>query len=183
MDALIVSGGRRSSREANPLTHIEALELDCVPLHLIVLGGGYVGVEMSQAYRRFGGRVTIIDPGPQIMAREDDDVAEEIGRILRAEGVDLTLGAQPTRVDGRNGESVSVAVRTSSGARTIEGTHLLVAVGRTANTADIGLDKAGVALTPHNFVEVDDRLKSERARNLGDRRMRREPAVHACFGR
>ena len=147
-------------REAHPLTHIEALELDDVPPHLIVLGGGYTGIEMAQAFRRFGSRVTIIEPGPQTMAREDADIAEEIGKVLRDEGIEILLSAQPFRVDGRNGKSVSVEVRTQSGERTIEGSHLLVATGRMANTADVGLDEAGIALNARGFIEVDDGLKT-----------------------
>jgi pyruvate/2-oxoglutarate dehydrogenase complex dihydrolipoamide dehydrogenase (E3) component len=145
---------------AQPLTHIEALELDDVPTHLIVLGGGYTGVEMAQAYGRFGSRVTIIEPGPQIMSREDADAAGEIGKVLSGEGIDILLGAEPLRVDGLSGQSVSVTVRATSGDRTIEGSHLLIAAGRVANTADIGLDKAGIALTARGFIQVDDRLKT-----------------------
>jgi pyruvate/2-oxoglutarate dehydrogenase complex dihydrolipoamide dehydrogenase (E3) component len=147
-------------RDAHPLTHIEALELDYLPPHLIVLGGGYTGIEMAQAYRRFGSRVTVIEPGPQIMGREDADVAEEISRILNGEGIDILSGAQPLRINGLNGESVSVTVRTASGERHLEGSHLLVAAGRVANTAGIGLDNAGIALTAHGFVQVDERLKT-----------------------
>src|SRR5580692_5141548 len=144
-------------REAHPLTHIEALELDELPSHLIVLGGGYVGIEMAQAFRRFGSRVTIIEPGPQLMGREDADVAEEMGRVLSAEGVDILLSARPLRVDGLNGNSVSVTVATKSGERRIEGSHLLVAVGRIANTADIGLETAAIALNERGFIRVDER--------------------------
>jgi pyruvate/2-oxoglutarate dehydrogenase complex dihydrolipoamide dehydrogenase (E3) component len=147
-------------RDAHPLTHIEALELDDVPSHLIVLGGGYTGVEMAQAYRRFGGRVTIIEPGPRIMGREDAEVADEMGRILREESIDIVVSARPLRVDGLNGKCVSVTVRTESGERTIDGSHLLVAVGRIANTADIGLDNAGIALNGRGFIEVDERLRT-----------------------
>ncbi len=145
-------------REVHALTHIEALELDEVPSHLIVLGGGYTGIEMAQAFRRFGAGVTIIEPGPQIMAREDAEVAEEMGRILGGEGIDIILSAQPVRVDGRTGQSVSVTVRTASEERKIKGSHLLIAVGRIANTANIGLDEAGVALDARGFIRVDDRL-------------------------
>jgi pyruvate/2-oxoglutarate dehydrogenase complex dihydrolipoamide dehydrogenase (E3) component len=147
-------------RDARPLTHIEALELDDVPTHLIVLGGGYTGIEMAQAFRRFGARVTIVEPGPQIMAREDAEIAEEMGRILSGEGIDIALGAHPTRVDGLNGDSVSVTVRTSSAERKIEGSHLLVAVGRIANTANIGLDEVGITLDPRGFIQVDESLKT-----------------------
>jgi pyruvate/2-oxoglutarate dehydrogenase complex dihydrolipoamide dehydrogenase (E3) component len=147
-------------KAAQALTHIEALELGDLPQHLIVLGGGYIGVEFAQAYRRFGSRVTIIEPGSQMMGREDADVAEEIGKVLTSEGIEIHLGAQPLRVEGLNGQSVSVTVGTKSGERNIEGSHLLVATGRLANTADIGLDKAGIALTARGFIQVDERLKT-----------------------
>src|SRR5438477_4435725 len=93
---------------ARPRTHIEALELDYLPSHLVVLGGGYVGLEMAQAYRRFGSRVTIIESGPQLMAREDPDVADEVQRLLREEGIQFVVGAQAVDVNGRSGEEVSV---------------------------------------------------------------------------
>jgi pyruvate/2-oxoglutarate dehydrogenase complex dihydrolipoamide dehydrogenase (E3) component len=115
---------------------------------------------MAQAYRRFGGRVTIIEPGPHIMGREDDDVAAEIGAVLTAEGIDILVGAKPLRVAGVNGEFVSVTVRTDAGERQVEGSHLLVAVGRVPNTANIGLDAAGIALNAGGFIEVDDRLRT-----------------------
>jgi pyruvate/2-oxoglutarate dehydrogenase complex dihydrolipoamide dehydrogenase (E3) component len=147
-------------RQARPLTHIEALELEEVPPHLIVLGGGYTGIEMAQAFRRFGSRVTVIEPGPRIMSREDLDAAEEIARALSGEGIDILLNAQPLHADGQSGKAVSVTVGTQAGERTIEGSHLLVAVGRIANTADIGLDNAGIALDPRGFIQVDERLKT-----------------------
>ncbi|TXH33096.1 MAG: mercuric reductase [Rhodospirillaceae bacterium] len=147
-------------KEAAPLTHIEALELGNMPTHMIVLGGGYIGVEFAQAYRRFGSRVTIIEPGVRIMGREDADVAEEIGRILSAEDVDILLNTQPLRIEGHSGRLVSVTVQTEAGERVIDGSHLLVATGRIPNTANIGLDKAGVGLTTKGFVQVDDQLRT-----------------------
>jgi pyruvate/2-oxoglutarate dehydrogenase complex dihydrolipoamide dehydrogenase (E3) component len=132
-------------KEAQPLTNIEALELDYVPLHLIVLGGGYVGLELAQAFRRFGSRVTVIEQGPRIAGREDEDVAEEMRRILSNEGIEILAVAEPQRVSGRSGEEVSLTVRTPSGERIIEGTGILAAAGRIPNTAGIGLDVAGTA--------------------------------------
>jgi pyruvate/2-oxoglutarate dehydrogenase complex dihydrolipoamide dehydrogenase (E3) component len=149
---------------AGPLTHIEALELDRLPAHLIVLGGGYVGLEMAQAYRRFGSRVTIIQQGPQLMAQEDADVAEEVHRILADEGIDVLLSAQTLRVRGRAGEGVRLAVATSSGERKIDGSDILVAVGRVPNTAGIGLDEAGVKLDGRGYIRVNERLETSALR-------------------
>ena len=143
---------------AKPLTHIEALELDRLPAHLIVLGGGYVGLEMAQAYRRFGSRVTILEPGPQLMGREDRDIADEMARILRAEGIEILLGAEPVQARGRSGEEVAIAVRAGGGEQTVTGSDLLVAAGRVANTAGIGLDVAGVELDARGYIRVDERL-------------------------
>jgi pyruvate/2-oxoglutarate dehydrogenase complex dihydrolipoamide dehydrogenase (E3) component len=145
---------------ARPLTHIEALELDTLPGHLIVLGGGYVGVETAQTFRRFGARVTIIEPGLQLMGREDPDVAQEIQTILKGEGVEVVLNAHPASVNGRSGDAVAVTARTADGERKIEGSHLVVAVGRIPNTADIGLDNTGVELDPRGFVRVNERLQA-----------------------
>jgi pyruvate/2-oxoglutarate dehydrogenase complex dihydrolipoamide dehydrogenase (E3) component len=142
------------------LTHIEALELDYLPAHLIVLGGGYTGIELAQAYRRFGSRVTIIESGSQLMGREDADISEETQAILTGEGIEVLLDARPAAVEGRSGEAVVVVVRTAAGERRIEGSDLLVAVGRVPNTADIGLDRAGVELETRGFVRVNERLET-----------------------
>jgi pyruvate/2-oxoglutarate dehydrogenase complex dihydrolipoamide dehydrogenase (E3) component len=142
------------------LTHIEALELDYLPSHLIVLGGGYVGIEMAQAFRRFGSHVTIIEPGAQLMGREDADVAEEMRGILASEGIEAVLDAQPVNVHGLSGDEVKVTLRTAAGERAITGSDLLVAVGRIANTADIGLDEAGVVLDARGFIRVNERLET-----------------------
>ena len=145
---------------ARPLTHIEALELDYLPAYLIVLGAGYVGLELAQAYRRFGSRVTVVEPGAQPMSREDPDVAAEIQRILTDEGIQFLSEAEARNVHGRSGDSVRVTVRTPSGEQDIEGSDILVAAGRTPNTQDIGLEKAGVALDTRGYVRVNDRLET-----------------------
>lgn len=147
-------------RAAEPLTHIGSLELGYVPAHLIVLGGGYIGIEMAQTYRRFGSRVTIVERGERLMAREDDDVAEEMLHILRSEDIDVILGAQTASVEGRSGSGVRVALRTSAGERTIEGSDLLVAAGRVPNTANIGLETAGIELNERGFIRVNERLQT-----------------------
>src|SRR5271157_964654 len=145
---------------AGPLTHIEALELDYLPPHLIVFGGGYVGLELAQAYHRFGSRVTVIQSGPQLMSREDPDVADEMQRILSEEGLQILVAAEPLNVQGRSGKEVSVTVRTTSGEQKIEGSDILVAAGRIPNTAGIGLEKAGVELDGHGYIRVNERLET-----------------------
>jgi pyruvate/2-oxoglutarate dehydrogenase complex dihydrolipoamide dehydrogenase (E3) component len=146
--------------DARPLTNIEALELDYLPPHLIVLGGGYVGLEFAQAYRRFGSSVTVVEHGPQLMGREDPDVSEELQRILSDEGTQFIVGAEVVRVQGRSGKNVSLVVRTVAGEQKLEGSDILVATGRIPNTADVGLDKAGVELDAHGFVRVNERLET-----------------------
>ena len=148
---------------ARPLTHIEALELDYLPSHLIVLGGGYVGLELAQAYRRFGSRVTVIEPGPQLMGREDPDVSAEMLRILGDEGMGCLTAAEPLDVRGRSGEEVSVTVRTTAGAQRIEGSDILVAAGRVPNTVGIGLEEAGVELEARGYIRVNERLETSAA--------------------
>jgi pyruvate/2-oxoglutarate dehydrogenase complex dihydrolipoamide dehydrogenase (E3) component len=145
---------------AGPLTHIEALELDRVPAHLIVLGGGYVGLELAQAFRRFGSRVTIVEHGPQLAGREDPDVAEAILQVFRTEGIDVLFSAETLRVQGRSGERVSLLVRTPDGEQTLDGSDLLAAAGRTPNTAGIGLDLAGVKVNARGYITVNDRLET-----------------------
>jgi pyruvate/2-oxoglutarate dehydrogenase complex dihydrolipoamide dehydrogenase (E3) component len=145
---------------AQPLTNIEALELDYLPPHLIVLGGGYVGLELAQAYRRFGSQVTIIQSGPQLMAREDPDVAAEVQRILGDEGIQVLVAAETLHVHGRSGEKVSLTVRTRSAERNIEGSDILVATGRIPNTAGIGLEEAGVQLDSRGYIRVNERLET-----------------------
>jgi pyruvate/2-oxoglutarate dehydrogenase complex dihydrolipoamide dehydrogenase (E3) component len=145
---------------AKPLTHIEALELDILPAHLIVVGGGYAGLELAQAYRRFGAEVTVVEAGPQLMGREDPDASREIRRILTEEGLAIHVGAQLLKAEGQSGNAVSIALRTSSGEQMIKGSHILVAAGRVPNTANTGVDKAGVELDERGFVKVNERLET-----------------------
>jgi pyruvate/2-oxoglutarate dehydrogenase complex dihydrolipoamide dehydrogenase (E3) component len=145
---------------ARPLTHVEALELDQLPAHLIVLGGGYVGLELAQAYLRFGSRVTVIEHGPQLMSREDPDVTNETQRILAAEGIQFLLSATTVNVHGRSGDKVSVTARTSSGEQKLDGSHLLVAAGRIPNTPGIGLEDTGVVLDARGYIRVNERLET-----------------------
>jgi pyruvate/2-oxoglutarate dehydrogenase complex dihydrolipoamide dehydrogenase (E3) component len=145
---------------AAPLTNVETLELDRLPDHLIVLGGGYVGLELAQAYRRFGSRVSILEVGPQLAGREDPDVADAVLEMLRDEGIEVHLGIKVLRVQGRSGQTVSLQMRTPAGDQTVEGSDLLVAAGRTPNTDGIGLDLAGVVLDDRGYIAVNDRLET-----------------------
>jgi probable pyridine nucleotide-disulfide oxidoreductase len=142
-------------RDAAPMTHVDALELDSLPEHLIVIGGGYIGLEMAQAFRRLGSKVTIVQEAPRVAMREDTDVTDAIQSILTGEGIDVRVSVKPLQFSGRSGQSVTVEL--SDGAR-ITGTHLLVATGRVPRTAGIGLDVAGVALDERGFIKVDERL-------------------------
>ena len=145
---------------ARPLTHIEALELDYLPSHLVVLGGGYVGLELAQAYRRFGSRVTVLEHGPQLMSREDPDIVDEVQRILSDEGIGFLIAATTLNVSGRSGQQVSLTLRTPSGERLIECSDILVAAGRVPNTAGIGLEQSGVDLDGHGYIRVNERLET-----------------------
>jgi len=144
---------------ARPLTHIEALELDYAPAHLVVLGAGYVGLEMAQAYRRFGSRVTVIEHGPRLLGREDSDVSDEILRILSDERIAFMSGTTVLGVR-RSGSKISVTVRTGSGEWTVEASDILVAAGRVPNTEGIGLELADVELDDRGYVRVNDRLET-----------------------
>jgi pyruvate/2-oxoglutarate dehydrogenase complex dihydrolipoamide dehydrogenase (E3) component len=145
---------------AAPLTNVETLELDRLPDHLMVLGGGYVGLELAQAYRRFGSRVSILEVGPQLAGREDPDVADAVLEMLRDDGIEVHLGIKVLRVQGRSGQTVSLQMRTPAGDQTVEGSDLLVAAGRTPNTDGIGLDLAGVVLDDRGYIAVNDRLET-----------------------
>jgi pyruvate/2-oxoglutarate dehydrogenase complex dihydrolipoamide dehydrogenase (E3) component len=124
------------------------------------VGGGYVGLELAQAYRRFGSRVTVVEHGPQLAGREDPDVADALGRLFGDKGIDVLLSAEVLQVEGRSGHGVRLRVRTPHGKRLLEGSDLLAATGRTPNTAGIGLDTAGVQLDGRGYIHVNDRLET-----------------------
>src|SRR5882672_11181048 len=165
--SVIVSTGTRATleaipglAEAKPLTHIEALELDQVPEHLLVIGGGYIGVEFSQAMRRFGSKVTVIDRNGRLMSKEDEDVCVALNRLLDDEGIDVHLNTPIKRVSGKSGDSVTIVFEQNGTDKTLKGTHLLVATGRTPNTEGLGLKLAGVELTDRGYIKVNDRLQT-----------------------
>lgn len=146
--------------EAQPLTHIEALELGHVPAHLIVFGAGYVGLELAQAMRRFGSRVTIIDHNDRLLHREDDDVTGALADLFRSEGIETVLNARVKTVSGKSSEWVTVTIEQGGRTITVEGTDLLVATGRHPNTENIGLELAGVQLTSDGYLKVNERLET-----------------------
>jgi pyruvate/2-oxoglutarate dehydrogenase complex dihydrolipoamide dehydrogenase (E3) component len=146
--------------EAKPLTHIEALELDQIPGHLLVMGGGYIGLELAQAMRRFGSRVTVIERNSRLVHREDEDVADALSTLFQDEGSELVFNASVKKVSGKSGDSVELVLIQNGVERTVQGTHLLVATGRTPNTEGLGLEQAGVELTDRGYVKVNERLET-----------------------
>jgi pyruvate/2-oxoglutarate dehydrogenase complex dihydrolipoamide dehydrogenase (E3) component len=165
---VIISTGTRATleevpglAEAEPLTHVEALELDRVPEHLLVIGGGYVGIELSQAMRRFGSKVTVIDRNQRLMSKEDEDVCEGLRTLLQDEGVDILLSTRVKELSGKSGDSVSIIVDQNGTAKTVKGSHVLVAAGRTPNTEGLRLDLAGVKLTDRGYIKVNERLQTD----------------------
>lgn len=147
-------------RTARPMTHVEALDLDRLPQHVIVLGGGYVGLELAQALRRFGSAVTVIERGPQIAANEDPDVAQALLENFASEGIEPLLDRRVREVAGLSGQGVRVIVENGHGQQTIEGTDLLVATGRTPNTRGIGLEAVGIELDARGYIKVNERLET-----------------------
>ena len=164
---VIVSTGTRAAlgatpglAEAQPLTHIEALELDQVPEHLLVIGSGYVGIELSQAVRRFGSKVSVIGREERLMPREDEDVRQALRKLFEDEGIEVFLNARIKRVSGRSGQSASIVIEQDGTEKVLQGSHLLVAIGRTPNTEGLGLELAGVELTDRGFIKVNERLQT-----------------------
>lgn len=166
-DTVIISTGSRATidplpglADAQPLTHIEALELDTLPQHLVILGGGYIGLEFAQAFRRFGSRVTILERSPRLLPREDPDIADALTNILIAEGIDILTNTTLTQVTGKSGREVSLHLQQNNTPKNLTASHLLVATGRTPNTDNLGLETTGVALTPTRHIQVNEHLQT-----------------------
>lgn len=164
---IFINTGARPSRPAIPglesvptLDSTSIMELDTVPEHLVVVGGGYVGLEFAQMFRRFGSQVTVLQRGPQLLGREDDDVAEAVAQILREDGVEVLLNAAAQAVELGNDGRIYVTVRIPTGERAVSGTHLLLAAGRAPNTNRLNLAAAGVEVDAHGLVRVNERLET-----------------------
>jgi pyruvate/2-oxoglutarate dehydrogenase complex dihydrolipoamide dehydrogenase (E3) component len=141
------------------LTNTSMLELDSVPKHLLVIGGSYIGLEFAQMYRRFGSAVTVIEKGPRLIWREDEDVSTAIETIFADEGIAIRTGAECIRFEKRDHE-IAAIVECEVGAPQVIGSHLLLAVGRRPNTEDLGLERAGVTLDARGYIGVDDELRT-----------------------
>jgi pyruvate/2-oxoglutarate dehydrogenase complex dihydrolipoamide dehydrogenase (E3) component len=142
------------------LTNVSIMELPAIPEHLVVLGGGYIGLEFGQMFRRFGSRVTVIHRESALLNHEDEDVVRELQKALAAEGIEFILNARTVSAS-RKGEGISLAVETPKSKMTVTGSHFLVATGRRPNTDNWGLEKAGVTLDAHGYVKVNGRLETE----------------------
>ena len=163
---IFINTGARSSRPDIPgldsvpaLDNVSIMELEAVPEHLLVIGGGYVGVEFGQMFRRFGSQVTMVHSHPQLLTREDADVAEGIAQILVEDGVELLLESHTVRVS-RSGDAISLTVRSPRGEQTVTGSHLLLATGRLPNTESLNLRAAGVMTDARAFIKTNSRLET-----------------------
>jgi pyruvate/2-oxoglutarate dehydrogenase complex dihydrolipoamide dehydrogenase (E3) component len=158
-------GGRASTPplrgldQVNYLNNSTMMDVDFLPEHLIVVGGSYVGLEFAQMYRRFGSEVTVVEMGPRLIQREDEDVSEAVKTILESEGIKMRLSAECIALEKR-GDKVAVGVDCTSGDKIVVGSHVLLAVGRVPNTADLGLENAGVAVDQRGYIQVDDQLRT-----------------------
>ena len=165
-ETVVINTGARPSRPELPgLDSVPALdstaimELGEIPSHLLVLGGGYIGLEFGQMFRRFGSQVTVVQRGPRLLVREDDDIADALADILRDDGIAVLLDTTALRVE-RDGDGVALWVRTPAGERRLTGSHLLLAVGRTPNSDALNLGVAGVAVGDGGFITVNERLET-----------------------
>ncbi len=146
--------------DVDVLTSTGLLELDELPEHLIIVGGSYIGLEFAQMYRRFGSRVTVIEMGPRLIGRDDQDVSDTVREILEAEGVEMRLNAECIAFR-KEGDRILVGVDCKEGAPEVSGSHLLLAIGRIPNTDDLGLENAGIEADARGFIPVDDQLRTE----------------------
>ena len=165
-DCIFINVGARAAippipglNQVSYLTNSSMMDMDFLPPHLVILGGSYVGLEFGQMYRRFGSEVTIIELGPRLIAREDEDISQAIADFLREEGIDVRLNSKVVGV-AKQGNSIAVKVESAGKTSQVVGTHLLVAVGRRPNTDDLGLDKAGIVTDAHGYIQVDDQLRT-----------------------
>ena len=141
------------------LTNASVMELLQVPKHLIILGGGYIGLEFGQMFRRFGSEVTIVHTGQRLMPAEDEDIVKELQKTLEGEGISFQLSSRTTRIENRAGE-ILLEMDTPRGQQALSGSHLLVATGRTPNTDDLGLDKAGIVTDERGYIKTDGRMET-----------------------
>lgn len=166
-DKIVVSTGSRARiddisglKAASPLTHIEILELDVLPSHLIILGGGYIGLEFAQAMRRLGAEVTVLERNARLLKKEDEDIVAALEEVLKNDGVKILTSTTITSVTGQSGTSVTLNGTCSNSPFTITGSHILCATGRLPNTANIGLEEAGITLTPQGYISTDEHLET-----------------------
>jgi pyruvate/2-oxoglutarate dehydrogenase complex dihydrolipoamide dehydrogenase (E3) component len=169
-DTIFINTGLRPAKPPIPgldgvtsLDNASIMELDTLPEHLMVLGGGYVGLEFGQMFRRFGSQVTIVQQGKQLLEREDPDVAEEVAKILREDGIEVLVETATRRAEGTGDGQIQLTVKTLQEERYLTGSHLLVATGRVPNTEGLGLEAAGVQTDDRGFVQVNERLETDTA--------------------
>jgi pyruvate/2-oxoglutarate dehydrogenase complex dihydrolipoamide dehydrogenase (E3) component len=149
----------RGIDQVSYLNNSTMMDVDFLPEHLVVIGGSYVGLEFAQMYRRFGSEVTVVERGPRLIHREDEDVSENIKTILEGEGITIRLGAECIGFEKR-GDKAAVQVDCTSGDKTVIGSHALLAVGRVPNTSDLGLEQAGIKVDKRGYIQVDDQLRT-----------------------
>lgn len=165
-DEIFINVGARATIPPVPgldqiayFTNSSMMDVDFLPSHLLILGGSFVGVEFAQTYRRFGSEVTVIEFGPRLISREDQDVSQAVTDFLKEEGIDVRVNSKMTGVE-KQGDSIAAKIETAGRISQIAGTHLLVATGRRPNTDDLGLDKAGIATDARGYIVVDDQLRT-----------------------
>jgi pyruvate/2-oxoglutarate dehydrogenase complex dihydrolipoamide dehydrogenase (E3) component len=165
-DQIFINVGARAAIPPIPgldqvpyLTNSSMMDIEFLPSHLVILGGSYVGLEFAQAYRRFGSEVTVIEYGPRLIAREDQDVSQAVAGFLKDEGIDVRVDSRVIGVE-KQGNAITAKIESSGGISQVAGSHMLVATGRRPNTDDLGLDKAGIATDARGYIKVDDQVRT-----------------------